>query len=86
LRQLALSGDKDGYFDLRRFFFEKKGQSGGEIRRGSGGWHKSLQLAISDSLVQLCRFCRWLDAQLFNQEAATGLVLGQGSAPLATER
>ncbi|NJO70867.1 MAG: hypothetical protein HC825_02510 [Oscillatoriales cyanobacterium RM1_1_9] len=31
--QLALAGNEDRYFDVRRFLFEKKGQTGGAIRR-----------------------------------------------------
>jgi len=36
LRQLALSGDEDRSFNFNRFFFKKRGKSGGEIKRRSG--------------------------------------------------
>ncbi len=82
LRQLALAGDKDGSFNLRRLTFKKR-KSGGEIGRGNRGWHGGFQLAVPDLLVQPDRFLAGLDTQLFGQEAATGLVLGQGGGPLA---
>ena len=42
-------------------------------------------LSIADALVEGRRFRPWLDAQFLLQRTLTGLVLGQGSAPLVVQ-